>query len=1361
MNSNWKINRVGLVDFWYYDDEEFVFDDGRMLLRGANGSGKSVTMQSLIPLLLDGNMRPERLDAFGTKARKMENYLLEEDDDREERTGYLYMELKREENEEYASFGIGIRARRNKSLESWYFQITDSRRIGKDILLYKEMDGKITLSKTELKNKLAEGGRVMESQSEYLTAVNKTLFGFENEDEYKELIDILIRLRAPKLSKDLKPTLISEILSGSLQPLSDDDLKPMSDAIEKMDETKLNLENLQDSLASAKQIEKVYKLYNEVVLFNKAGFLLEAEGDYKKLKKEETESQKRLEDVKREIESKDTVLKELESEENRLREEKNSLGSEEIVKLKENEGRLEGKALSLEDTIKDKEKREEDKKERQRSLQKEIREDKDEAESLWEACESILNEMDNELESVPFDDFAFMREELEKNKNEKYSFEPHTKTFEDYASKAKEGKRLLEEEAKQSDKYDRVLKVFDEYKSKQDDLEKTERQCETLLHDEKQRLTEEVYAWEKGNVELHVDTAHLQGIEREIEYYDENKNYYDIKNILKPAYERVYGEIFEKKLRIDNETLALKEEIKGKELELAEWQNKKDPEPLREESVIKNREKLRSEGIEFLNFYKTVDFAANLAEDERNSLEEALLDMGILDAIIVSGKDRDKVLAFDKGLGDRYIFDDVKAVNDNILNKFEIEEEYNNIFSNFKINAALSSISLKKTENSGTWIGENGSYGLGVIEGKTTGEYKASFIGALSRENYRIEKINELENDIRNLQEEIRLKEENLRIIHAREEELNKEWESFPKPDSMNTALGELNKVRERLKGILEDIARLKTELDSEKKALDEIRLAAHEACGKCYVKANLRLFEELNTALEDYRVLLVNLSSSHKGYLAKLDLICSKETNLLEVEEYLDNIRYELSTDRAELKDVRARLDSVREQLKLTDYDKIKDRIDSIEKRLNEIPPVRTEASMTLGRRKQEEADIEKSLEGFKPQLESRLKHRDDMERAFKDELKLGLVEVLELNEEVLKLAERLRLSLREAVGDTKLEDVFGRLQETFHKYRGGLTRYNVNMKYLFTGEAVDYGSVTNVKRLDISAKYKGSQVKFGGLVSALDGEVLELENILKESDREIYEDILIGTVGRKIRAKIRLAEKWVGKIKLLMESMETSSGLTLSLAWKPKKAEKEEELGTKVLVDILMRDEEILRPEDSANLSGHFRSKINEAKKAAEESGGMKSFYAVIRDILDYRKWYEFTLMYQRAGENKKELTDRVFFTFSGGEKAMAMYVPLFSAVVAKYQGAREDAPRLVALDEAFAGVDETNIRDMFRLMSEFEFNFVINSQSLWGDYDTVPALAIYQLVRPENAKYVTVIRYRWNGTRRELVDGVSERG
>jgi len=78
---------------------------------------------------------------------------------------------------------------------------------------------------------------------------------------------------------------------------------------------------------------------------------------------------------------------------------------------------------------------------------------------------------------------------------------------------------------------------------------------------------------------------------------------------------------------------------------------------------------------------------------------------------------------------------------------------------------------------------------------------------------------------------------------------------------------------------------------------------------------------------------------------------------------------------------------------------------------------------------------------------------------------------------------------------------------------------------------------------------------------------------------------------------------------------------------------------------------------------------------------------------------------------------------------------------------------------LDEAFAGVDETNIRDMFRLMVEFEFNFMINSQILWGDYDTVPALAIYQLIRPENARFVSVIRYLWNGKKKVMVTDKTE--
>lgn len=62
--------------------------------------------------------------------------------------------------------------------------------------------------------------------------------------------------------------------------------------------------------------------------------------------------------------------------------------------------------------------------------------------------------------------------------------------------------------------------------------------------------------------------------------------------------------------------------------------------------------------------------------------------------------------------------------------------------------------------------------------------------------------------------------------------------------------------------------------------------------------------------------------------------------------------------------------------------------------------------------------------------------------------------------------------------------------------------------------------------------------------------------------------------------------------------------------------------------------------------------------------------SYADLIRDVLDFRSRYEFHLLYERADGPRKKLIDRAFNKFSGGEKAMAMYVPLFTAVSAQYQ-------------------------------------------------------------------------------------------
>ena len=99
MNNRWKMNRIGFVNFWLYDEEDFEFEDGKLLLRGQNGSGKSITTQSFIPFVLDGDRTPSRLDPFGSSDRRMEYYFLGEEG-RDEATGYLYLEFKKEETDD-------------------------------------------------------------------------------------------------------------------------------------------------------------------------------------------------------------------------------------------------------------------------------------------------------------------------------------------------------------------------------------------------------------------------------------------------------------------------------------------------------------------------------------------------------------------------------------------------------------------------------------------------------------------------------------------------------------------------------------------------------------------------------------------------------------------------------------------------------------------------------------------------------------------------------------------------------------------------------------------------------------------------------------------------------------------------------------------------------------------------------------------------------------------------------------------------------------------------------------------------------------------------------------------------------------
>ena len=313
MNRRWKMNRIGFVNFWLYDEETFDFEDGKLLLRGQNGSGKSITTQSFIPFILDGDRTPSRLDPFGSSDRRMEYYFLGEEG-KDEATGYLFLEFCKKDTGEFRTIGIGQRARRGKPMDFWGFVILDGQRIGHEICLYRNVgSAKIPLAKNELKKVLGEENCFTDVPGEYKALVNKHIFGFPKMEQYEQFIKLLVKVRAPKLSKEFKPTKVYEILNESLQTLTDEDLRAMVDAMEKMDGIQESLDGLNRAFSDVKIIRNEYTRYNQYMLAKKGQAYLDKKKVVEKAQKNLTEQENKKQQMITEHKEKELRKEEIEN----------------------------------------------------------------------------------------------------------------------------------------------------------------------------------------------------------------------------------------------------------------------------------------------------------------------------------------------------------------------------------------------------------------------------------------------------------------------------------------------------------------------------------------------------------------------------------------------------------------------------------------------------------------------------------------------------------------------------------------------------------------------------------------------------------------------------------------------------------------------------------------------------------------------------------------------------------------------------------------------------------------------------------------------------------------------------------------
>src|SRR4051794_20926041 len=134
--TRWQPMRCGVVDLFYYDRQEFWFRDGRLLLRGNNGTGKSKILALTLPFLLDGDLSPSRVEPDGDRGKRMEwNLLLGGRYD--ERLGYTWLEFGRVDDDgdaSYVTVGCGLKAVHGRGIADRWFFVT-SQRVGRDLSL--------------------------------------------------------------------------------------------------------------------------------------------------------------------------------------------------------------------------------------------------------------------------------------------------------------------------------------------------------------------------------------------------------------------------------------------------------------------------------------------------------------------------------------------------------------------------------------------------------------------------------------------------------------------------------------------------------------------------------------------------------------------------------------------------------------------------------------------------------------------------------------------------------------------------------------------------------------------------------------------------------------------------------------------------------------------------------------------------------------------------------------------------------------------------------------------------------------------------------------------------------------------------
>ena len=155
-------------------------------------------------------------------------------------------------------------------------------------------DQRVVLTRERLREALQGRGQVFETAGSYRRAVDERLFHLGTK-RYDALMDTLIQLRQPQLSKKPDETALSDALTEALPPLAPELLGDVAEALGQLEEDRRQLEEYQALARAVERFEQRYRVYAGTQSRRQARALRQAQTEFDSASRARGEAQSRLE----------------------------------------------------------------------------------------------------------------------------------------------------------------------------------------------------------------------------------------------------------------------------------------------------------------------------------------------------------------------------------------------------------------------------------------------------------------------------------------------------------------------------------------------------------------------------------------------------------------------------------------------------------------------------------------------------------------------------------------------------------------------------------------------------------------------------------------------------------------------------------------------------------------------------------------------------------------------------------------------------------------------------------------------------------------------------------------------------------